>query len=156
VTQHQRQIIHRDLKSENIFVVYGERGEIQALALGDFDQSRRGDGTSVVGTPGMIAPEVLAGGATYTAAVDIYSLGIVVYEMMALERPYANMSYVQIAQEVTSGKRPALPEHVRSASQWASTIELFERMTETSASARPSLDAIDRALDQILRDVLPR
>ena len=73
-------IIHRDIKADNIFI--SDDGEFK---LGDFGIARvieRKDQTlSKKGTSAYMAPEVYKG-QTYTAAVDIYSLGIVMYRLM--------------------------------------------------------------------------
>lgn len=73
-------IIHRDIKADNIFI--SEEGEFK---LGDFGIARvieRKDQTlSKKGTSAYMAPEVYKG-QTYTSAVDIYSLGMVMYRLM--------------------------------------------------------------------------
>jgi serine/threonine protein kinase len=60
---HSHQIIHRDLKSENIFVMLNERREIIQLAIGDFDTAKKvsakNQAKTVLGTPQWMAPEVL-------------------------------------------------------------------------------------------------
>ena len=60
---HSQNIIHRDMKSDNIFIIVNRQGDIRDIAIGDFDTSKRlGVSTrpkSTVGTPGFMAPEVL-------------------------------------------------------------------------------------------------
>ena len=88
---HQRGIIHRDVKPDNLFVtcVGGEHDFVKVL---DFGIARvladdgTLTGTGVVGTPGYIAPEVLHG-AEASARSDIYGLGAVLYFMISGHPP---------------------------------------------------------------------
>ena len=77
---HQRGVIHRDIKPQNIFVTEGER-----FKLGDFGVSRAMPGTQSVlsfkGTLSYMAPEVFRMAST-DARSDIYSLGIVLYQCL--------------------------------------------------------------------------
>ena len=86
-------IIHRDIKPENIFV--NSRGTYK---LGDFGVSRILDkcqgatATTIVGTEAYLAPEQLRKG--YDERVDIYSLGLVLYELCNRNRlPFADNTY---------------------------------------------------------------
>lgn len=76
----KKAIIHRDIKDENIFV-----NEDGVFKLGDFgiskELSKSGRAASMRGTPLYMAPEVYRG-EKYDAAVDIYSLGIVLYKLL--------------------------------------------------------------------------
>jgi eukaryotic-like serine/threonine-protein kinase len=88
---HQRGIIHRDVKPDNLFVtcVGGEDDFVKVL---DFGIARvladdgTLTGTALVGTPGYIAPEVLHG-AEASARSDIYGLGAVLYFMISGHPP---------------------------------------------------------------------
>lgn len=92
---HQKGIIHRDIKPENIFV--SKNGNYK---LGDFGISRIVSTTSSavastgIGTPQYWAPEQISG--TYDVRVDIYSLGLVLYELANRNRlPFVKSSYVR-------------------------------------------------------------
>ncbi|MBQ8002911.1 MAG: serine/threonine protein kinase [Clostridia bacterium] len=82
---HKNNIIHRDIKDENIFVANDG-----SYKLGDFGVSKklkdRSRAESMKGTPNYIAPEVYLGKGTYDNTVDIYSLGIVMYKLLNYNR----------------------------------------------------------------------
>ena len=80
---HDRKILHRDLKSQNIFLT--SKGIVK---LGDFGIARvlRNTGelaSTQIGTPYFMSPEILAN-KRYNNKTDIWSLGCVVFELMCL------------------------------------------------------------------------
>ncbi|MEJ7809642.1 MAG: serine/threonine-protein kinase [Gemmatimonadaceae bacterium] len=101
---HAEGIVHRDIKPENILLQgshalladFGIAGALAAARGGTADlpvPTERLTGTGMsVGTPGYMAPEQLAGERDVDARADIYSLGMVGYEMLAGERPFAGLS----------------------------------------------------------------
>ena len=90
-TVHASGVIHRDIKPENLLLDTSGRDTVAKLT--DFGVARLSSGTSLtkrtslIGTPEYMAPE-LADGGTVTPAVDLYSIGILLYEMLGGETPF--------------------------------------------------------------------
>jgi len=82
---HSQNVIHRDIKDDNIFV-----SSDGSYKLGDFGVSKvmkdKSKAESMKGTPNFIAPEVYLGKEKYDATVDLYSLGIVLYKLLNKSR----------------------------------------------------------------------
>jgi serine/threonine-protein kinase len=116
---HAAGVVHRDVKPENVFLVHATDGrEIPKLI--DFGlASLIGDSTkanarlkitakhSVVGTPEYMAPEQAEGAAAHPAA-DLYSLGVVLYELLAGRAPFMGSSYPAIAHQHITSPVPSL------------------------------------------------
>ncbi|KAG8158764.1 hypothetical protein KVR01_011207 [Diaporthe batatas] len=115
---HSLNIVHRDLKPDNIFISVGPDG-VNNVKIGDFGLASKGliasdrahshaslldqeDMTRSVGTSVYVAPEVKSGGSgSYTSKVDMYSLGIMFFEMC-----YPPMLGMQRAQVLEDLRRP--------------------------------------------------
>ncbi len=121
---HRAQIVHRDFKCENVFLVPGEVAPTGGVAVGkrvvvtDFGVARGGasdkfatqvTGAGIVGTPSYMAPEQVEGG-PISAAADIYSLGIVIYEMVTGRLPFEGANPLSTA--VKRLNEPPDPPHV--------------------------------------------
>ncbi len=93
---HAQGIVHRDIKPANI-MISEEIGTGEHVRILDFGLARlRGavgrDATQhnmVVGTPNYMAPEQTVGGGTIDARTDVYAVGVVLFEMIAGERPFS-------------------------------------------------------------------
>lgn len=80
---HDRKILHRDLKPHNIFLT--RRGIVK---LGDFGVSKvlnrtKSKASTLIGTPVYLAPEII-NGKGYDMKSDMWAIGIILYEMMAM------------------------------------------------------------------------
>ncbi|KAK4127619.1 Serine/threonine-protein kinase [Parathielavia appendiculata] len=117
---HSLNIVHRDLKPENIFISAGPDG-VENVKIGDFGLATSGqlamdktvanvdasDITRSIGTAVYVAPEVRTGGSgSYTAKVDMYSLGVIFFEMSY--PPMLGMQRAQVLEQVRRNP-PALP-----------------------------------------------
>ena len=96
---HSHKIIHRDLKSRNVFL--SQSGEVK---LGDFGIARKLQitedlATTNIGTPYYLAPEVCTGNG-YDMKADVWSLGCVLYELCTWRRPFEGESIATIIQKV--------------------------------------------------------
>ena len=87
---HQQGVIHRDIKPENILLsgrhaMVADFGIARALATGGGSLTQTG---TAIGTPGYMSPEQATGEKAIDARTDVYSLGCVLYEMLAGEAPF--------------------------------------------------------------------
>ncbi|EOD30099.1 hypothetical protein EMIHUDRAFT_449765 [Emiliania huxleyi CCMP1516] len=108
---HSNQIIHRDLKCDNIFI-NGNNSEIKIGDLGLSTLMRDAPAQSVLGTPEFMAPELYD--EEYNEKVDIYAFGMSVLEMVTSEYPYSECNNAaQIYRKVTQGTKPGALDKIR-------------------------------------------
>jgi serine/threonine protein kinase/predicted Zn-dependent protease len=124
---HLAGIVHRDLKPGNIILVTTDgavRAVITDFGLARFSEPSNTSGHSstqfLAGTPDYIAPEVLAGQPA-TARADIFSFGVILFEMLTGRRPFS--SHVRGIVERVSGRAPSPREIIPTISpNWDKTI----------------------------------
>ena len=108
IQAHRLRMVHRDIKPENVLIA--EDGTIK---LADFGVARLSEGTRMtrsgmqVGTPYYMAPEAW-GGKTLDAQADIWSLGIVLFEMLAGQLPFAGDTPLSVMSKVNTQSPPDL------------------------------------------------
>jgi len=108
---HHAGVLHRDLKPPNVML-----RENDDIALIDFGLSRHVQGTLrntrtgvLRGSPYYMSPEQ-ALGESLDARTDLYSLGIICYEMLTGRKPYTGESAMEVLQQHVNGPVPRLPE----------------------------------------------
>jgi len=101
---HKEGIVHRDLKPENLLSA-GE-GESEVVKVADFGFAKNFGEEKLVtscGSPGYVAPEVLTDD-TYTNAVDMWSVGVIIYILLSGYPPFYDESPPKIFKKITEAK----------------------------------------------------
>jgi serine/threonine-protein kinase len=135
---HRAGIVHRDVKPENVLLAEDGRIKIGDFGLARATSANTATGQMLLGTIAYLAPELVTRG-TADARSDIYSLGILLYEMLVGEQPYQGEQPMQIAfQHATdsvprpSAKNPGVPEQLDELVLWATEKVPDERPLDAS------------------------
>jgi serine/threonine-protein kinase len=153
---HDKGIIHRDLKPANLMITHD--GVVKLMDFGiakDVDVTALTGANSTIGTAAYMSPEQCRGERNLTPKSDLYSLGIVFYELLTGRKPFVADSPIDMFLMHVEGEfvRPAklVPETPR----WLDT--LICQMMEKKPEQRP-LDArmVAKALDEVLEKSLKR
>jgi serine/threonine protein kinase/Tfp pilus assembly protein PilF len=95
---HRQNVVHRDVKPENVMMYEGEAMVMDfgiaktAIDTGEHSITKSG---ALFGTPAYVAPEQAAGAREVDGRADQYSLAVVLYEMLAGERPFSGLTDVE-------------------------------------------------------------
>jgi len=84
---HEHGVVHRDVKPANIMVLGDDRIKVMDFGIARLDQSNMTQSGVALGTPNYISPEQLKG-QTVSRRSDIFSLGVVFYEMLTKNKPF--------------------------------------------------------------------
>ncbi|XP_032122712.1 serine/threonine-protein kinase Nek11 isoform X1 [Sapajus apella] len=128
---HERRILHRDLKSKNVFL------KNNLLKIGDFGVSRLLMGscdlaTTLTGTPHYMSPEALKHQG-YDTKSDIWSLACILYEMCCMNHAFSGSNFLSIVLKIVEGDTPCLPERYPK-----ELNAIMESMLNKNPSLRPS------------------
>ncbi|MBX3112997.1 MAG: protein kinase [Fimbriimonadaceae bacterium] len=145
---HGNGVVHRDVKPENIQIL--ENGAIKLTDFGiarlTFEPNITMDG-QVFGTPSYMSPEQI-NGRDIDARSDIFSLGIVLYEMLAGKKPFTGDSVVSITYAIMNAE----PEYLSNVNHtvWSVLIKALDKSPQLRHS---SADALINDLKQALKSL---
>lgn len=148
---HSRGVIHRDIKPANIFRL--RNGRVKILDFGIAKLTHAADqltrtGTTI-GTAAYLAPEQLIGGEV-TPAADIFSLGVVTYELLSGQRPFQGETLSEVFMQVLHGEPVPLTESWKGCP--TAIAQMVARCLAKGASERyPSATALLAVLESIRR-----
>jgi len=140
---HDRKILHRDLKSQNIFLTKTGRVKLGDFGIAKILSATMENAKTMVGTPYYLSPEIIEN-RPYSFKSDVWSMGVLLYELCCLKPPFEAGSIHYLALKIVKGKY--LPV---SKSYSQPLRSLVDRLLRVDPDSRPSVH-------QILKDPLIR
>eukprot|EP00668_Euglena_longa_P014378 GGOE01018364.1.p1 GENE.GGOE01018364.1~~GGOE01018364.1.p1 ORF type:complete len:823 (+),score=157.35 GGOE01018364.1:50-2518(+) len=136
---HAHNIVHRDFKPANVLLAAGMQ-----LKVADFGISKLMSATSqvaytVIGTPAYFAPE-LCDNDPYDGKCDMWSLGVVLYELCALRLPFAGTNILALVRQITAEDPPPLPAQYQSRAFPLFVSLLLQKVAACRPSAQEFLE----------------
>ncbi|MBL9006102.1 MAG: serine/threonine protein kinase [Myxococcales bacterium] len=160
---HRKNIVHRDLKPDNLMLVAdpdipgGERVKILDFGIAKLAEGLSGaasvtDSNLVMGTPAYMAPEQCKGAKLVTDRSDVYSLGVIFYQMLAGRPPFiADAAGALLIMQVTETV-PPLAQFAPDAHPALSN--LIAAMLAKEPTVRPAMETVQAELQRIESSLL--
>lgn len=126
---HEKNVLHRDIKTQNVFLANKDGSEVQCAKIADFGIAKvlgnRGLAQTLVGTPYYLSPEMCKG-ETYSCPSDVWAVGVVLYELCALSMPFNAADVSILLNRIITAPLPRFPS-TYSRDLGAISTELFNR-----------------------------
>jgi serine/threonine protein kinase/tetratricopeptide (TPR) repeat protein len=153
---HAAGIVHRDLKPGNVMLLPGDTIKILDFGLAKVRDQSVTDPGAILGTTSYMAPEQIRGEAV-DSRVDLWALGVVLYQMLTGRRPFVGEREVAIAHAVLHDDVPAFAKDVDASPERLKNLIL--RLLEKDPKERPQsaaeivqrLDAVDAPISSTER-----
>jgi len=156
---HKAEIVHRDLKPDNIFLAAragdddSEETEVKLIDFGiskvarDIQETQLTLTGHVLGTPAYMSPEQAMGASVVDHRVDIYSMGVILYQTLTGKLPFESDNYNALLAKILTGD-PTPPEEAYPGFPTAARDVIYKAMSRDPGDryqdAREMLDALKR------------
>ena len=133
---HSKNIIHRDIKSQNIFLMKNGKLKIGDFGIAKALTNTKNNATTIIGTPYYLSPEVI-NGEPYNYKTDIWSLGVVLYEMCCLKLPFEGNNIAALSIKIMKGKYDPIPNKYSK-----NMSNLIKNMLNIDQKLRPNITEV--------------
>ena len=133
---HSKNIIHRDIKSQNIFLMKNGKIKIGDFGIAKALTNTKNNATTIIGTPYYFSPEII-NGEPYNYKTDIWSLGVVLYEMCCLKLPFESNNIAQLSIKIMKGKYDPIPGRYSK-----NMANLIKNMLNIDQKLRPNINEV--------------
>ncbi|RIA87454.1 kinase-like domain-containing protein [Glomus cerebriforme] len=148
---HDKDFIHRDIHSGNILYLepnpqwkINKRWQIGDLGLAQPAQPTNVSNNEIYGVMPYIAPEIFQG-ADFSKASDVYSMGMIMWELTTGCKPFANIGHNHVlTYSIIDGIRPEITEDTPEC-----IVNLMKRCWDSDPNKRPSMNEIHKTLSEI-------
>src|SRR5437588_12054618 len=148
---HRQGLVHRDIKPHNVLVDGEGRLKVTDFGIARAGPSQMTEEGSIIGTAQYLSPEQ-AQGAPVTPASDLYSVGIVLYELLTGTVPFSGETPVELAMKHLS-KVPEPPSHLRPEVPRDLDFVVMRALAKSPAERYQTADEMDADLARVARGV---
>lgn len=133
---HRNSILHRDLKSANVFLASHNRLKIGDLGVAKLLRAQEAYAKTQIGTPYYVSPELWKN-KPYNSKSDVWALGCLLYEMVELKPPFDSTNMRGLARKVLRGAYPQI------SSRYSTEIgQMIKTLLVVNPNDRPSVDDV--------------
>jgi tRNA A-37 threonylcarbamoyl transferase component Bud32 len=148
---HQQKIVHRDVKPENILINDSDQlmlSDFGILKLVDLEESHGLTGTGkIVGTPAYMSPEQIRG-REVDGRTDMYSLGIVFFEMITGRKPYNALTPIELSMQHLHDPIPKAKQFIRDLPAEVDQV-IAKSIAKNPEDRYPNVGAFAQALEKL-------
>src|SRR5256714_876636 len=148
---HRQGLVHRDIKPHNVLVDGEGRLKVTDFGIARAGPSQMTEEGSIIGTAQYLSPEQ-AQGAPVTPASDLYSVGIVLYELLTGSVPFTGETPVELAMKHLS-KVPEAPSHLRPEIPRDLDFVVMRALAKSPEERYASAEEMDADLARVARGV---
>ncbi len=145
---HKHGVIHRDVKPENLILKDNGDVRIADFGVARLDSSTMTTDGSILGSPSYMSPEQCMG-KQVDARSDLFSAGVVLYQMLTGQKPFSGMAFMETMQQILYSQ-PAMPSTLNSAidSDWDNLVKKalakhVDERFQTAADFQQALKSIE-------------
>ncbi|NXL87635.1 NEK4 kinase, partial [Alectura lathami] len=135
---HEKHILHRDLKTQNVFLTRTNIIKVGDLGIARVLETQHDMASTLIGTPYYMSPELFSN-KPYNYKSDVWALGCCVYEMATLKHAFNARDMNSLVYRIIEGKLPPMPRDYS-----PQLVEIIRTMLSKKPEERPSVKSILR------------